>query len=326
MVWQRLCFDVFILQPGRFANKKDIAMVYVAKNLVNAAGAALEITIFRGFQLLPETVTNLNKKGNKMKKIIGSSTLILLLVFSSINVMAEKKNRPTASADTGVYSKYVWRGYELSNDSAVIQPSITFSYMDVSLNLWGNLDTRVDDSSHSNQFNETDMTLSYHRDLGHFSLGLGYIYYGLDGADDAEELYLSAGLDTILSPTLTVYRDIAHMPSWYMSFTLSHSFELPKDITLDLAGSAGYYHSCDQDDIPEYNGRLAATNEKYRGFHNGLVSIGLTVPVGEYATVCPVIAYSFPLTEEANDHIAGTNTYSNDSDYVYGGANLSVCF
>ncbi|MBA3017406.1 MAG: hypothetical protein KJ550_09320 [Proteobacteria bacterium] len=259
------------------------------------------------------------------KMILRLATLILVLIAGSSIVMAGE-DKPTASADIGVFNKYVWRGYELGDDSTIIQPSTTISYKDFSFNLWGNLDTRMDDATHSNQFNEIDMTLSYDKELGPVCVGAGYIYYGLDGINDSEEIYLSIGIDTILSPTFTVYREIAHLPSWYLSFGLSHSFELPKDITLDLAGSVGYYYADNADDFAEYDSQLVATNDAYRSFHDGLVSIGLTIPVTEYITISPVVSYSFPLTGDADNHIAAVNAYSDDSDYVYGGATVSISF
>lgn len=247
------------------------------------------------------------------------------LILGGIDVRAEEE-KPAASADAGVFSKYVWRGYELSDDSIVIQPSVTVGYKGFGLNLWGNLDTDVDDNSDEHQFNETDMTLSYDRSFGPVSLGVGYIYYGLDGADDSEELYLSICYDTLLSPTLTIYREIAHLPGWYLSFGASHSFDLCKEITLDLAGSVGYYYYEDADDGPEYDSNLNATAEKYQNFHDGLVSVGLTIPFEKYFTLNPMVAYSFPLSSKADDHIAGTSNFSNDSDYFYGGLTLSISF
>ena len=115
----------------------------------------------------------------------------------------------------------------------MIQPSATVSYKDVSFNLWGNLDTDYygDTTRNEAQFNETDLTLSYDKSFGMVGLGVGYIYYGLDGVDDSQEVYLSLGLDTLLSPSLTVYREVAHYQAWYISLGISHSFELPKDIT-----------------------------------------------------------------------------------------------
>jgi hypothetical protein len=249
----------------------------------------------------------------------------LMLIFSSINVWAAEEEKPSASADIGVFSQYIWRGYELSKDSAVIQPSVTVGYKDVSFNLWGNLDTDVySDPRGQAQFNETDMTLSYGRSFGMVNAGVGYIYYGLDGVDDSQEIYLSSGLDTLLSPTLTVYREIAHLPSWYISLGISHSIELMKKITLDLAGSVGYYYS-DDDDFVEVDDALNPTTKKYRDFHNGLVSVGLTIPVAKYFTIKPLIAYSFPLTNEADNLIKSTS-FSHDSDFVYGGVTASLSF
>jgi hypothetical protein len=249
----------------------------------------------------------------------------LILILGSVNLWAAEEAKPSASADVGVFSQYIWRGYELSKDSVVIQPSMTVGYKDVSLNLWGNLDTHAyNDPDHESQFNETDMTLSYSKGFGMVNLGVGYIYYGLDAVTDSQEIYLSVGLDTLLSPTLTVYREIAHLPSWYVSLGISHSIELMKKITLDLAGSVGYYYSED-DDFVEVDDNLNPTTEKYRDFHNGLVSVGLTIPVAEYFTIKPMIAYSFPLTNEADNLIKSTS-FSNKSDFVYGGVTASLSF
>jgi hypothetical protein len=260
-------------------------------------------------------------------KTIKLAVMIGFLVFlaGSMNGWAQEAAKPSASADIGVFSKYVWRGYELSKDSAVIQPSMTISYKDIGFNLWGNLDTDVyGDNRNEAQFNETDMTLSYDKSFGMVGVGVGYIYYGLDGIDDSQEIYLSVGLDTLLSPSLTVYREISHLPSWYVSLGISHSIELMKDITLDLAGSVGYYFS-DDEDFVEVDDNLTATTNKYQSFHDGLISVGLTIPVAEYFTINPMIAYSFPLTNEAENLIKSTS-FSNKSDYVYGGVTVSMSF
>ncbi len=58
--------------------------------------------------------------------------------------MAEDK--PTAEVSVLASSKYVWRGFELSDDSIVLQPSATVAYKGFSANLWGNLDTDQDTS------------------------------------------------------------------------------------------------------------------------------------------------------------------------------------
>ena len=247
-----------------------------------------------------------------------------------ISAISNMEDKPTASADVSVLSKYVWRGYELSDDSIVLQPSMTISYKDFSMNLWGNLDTDVDEAHGENddlsQFNETDWTLSYAKSFGPVSLEGGYIYYGLDAVDDSEELYLSVGFDTFLSPTLTVYREIAHLPGWYFSFDLSHSFELPREITLDIGGSVGYYHSEDSDFVDIKDHGQVETSTKYRNFHNALLSVALNIPINSFCSVSPMLAYSFPLTNDADNQIEAANSFSDDSEYAFGGVTVSIAF
>ncbi len=256
---------------------------------------------------------------------LGAGLAVLLF---SPGTGAEEGVKPTGSADVGIYSKYIWRGYELSDDSVVIQPSATVEYRGFSMNIWGNLDTDFDDmdpgTSDKSEWTETDLTLAYDRSFGPWALGLGYIYYGLDGVDDSQEVYVSLGLDLFLSPTLTVYREVSHYPGWYVNFGLSHSIELAGGITLDLAGSAGYYYS-DDDGFVEVDAALNPTAEKYRNFHDGLLSAGLTIPLGGYLTLNPMVAYSFPLSGKADDLLTATS-FSHDSDFFYGGITLSVAF
>lgn len=253
-----------------------------------------------------------------LRKTITAVAIAMILACSMVNAGAEEEEAPSASADISALSKYVWRGYELSDDSLVIQPSVTVGYKGFGLNLWGNLDSDLVGTDEA-EWTETDMTLSYDRAFGPVSMGVGYIYYALDNANDTEEVYLSACLDVLLSPTLTIYRDINELPGWYLNLGISHSFQLPHDITLDLAGSVGYYYS-DDDDFVE-----VGTTRKYRNLHDGLISAGLTIPVGKYITVSPTVSYSFPLSSDADDLLEEAS-YSDDSSFLYGGVTLSIAF
>ena len=173
-------------------------------------------------------------KINTMRFMIPFLFLGILFVYPNAlaeeEVEAEEEVKPEVGVDVGVFSKYIWRGYELSDDSIVIQPSITAAYNGFSINMWGNLDTDLDDmdpdTPDKSEFNETDLTLAYNRSFGPVGLGMGYIYYGLDGMDDSQEIYASIGLDIPLSPTLTAYREISHLPGWYFNFGISHSVDL----------------------------------------------------------------------------------------------------
>ena len=75
----------------------------------------------------------------------------------------------------------------------------------------------------------------------------------------------------------------------------------------------------------EIDDNLNETTYKYSAFHDGLISVGLTIPVGKYFTVVPMVAYSFPLTNEAENLIKSTS-FSDDSDFVFGGVTISMAF
>ena len=258
-----------------------------------------------------------------MATIIFASNAVVLAEEESKPAAAADVSKPTAAVDVGVFSQYIWRGFEMSYNSVVIQPSVTVGYEGFSFNVWGNMDTdrklRGSDTSEA-KYTETDFTLSYARTFGMVKLTGGYMYYALDGMQDSQEVFASATLDMILNPTLSLYREVAHVPAWYFSFGISHSQPIVNKITLDLAASAGYYYS-DDSDFAEVND----PDSKYRELHNGLVSAGLTIPLGEYFSVKPLLAYSFPLTGNAGDYIAATSI-SDHSSFFYGGVTLSMAF
>ncbi len=238
----------------------------------------------------------------------------------------EEMDRPTASADVAFLSQYIWRGYALSKDSLVIQPSLTTAYKGFSLNVWGNLDTDCYQGAYEgdSKWNETDLTFGYDHSFGILGVGAGFVYYALDNANDWKEFYLSLGVDTLLAPTLTVYREISKNQGWYVHLGISHSFELPSDMTLDLAGSVSYWGS-DNDTMVKYNDDLSKTTERFSGFHDGLVSVGLTIPFWKYFTVVPSIAYAFPLSHQADNEMQALS-WGGNANHVFGGVTLSVAF
>jgi hypothetical protein len=238
---------------------------------------------------------------------------------------AKEQPKPYFSGAAAGLSQYIWRGYELSKDSVVIQPSLTVGYRGFEANLWGNLDTNDKyTGANKTKWNETDMTLSYTHDLGPVKLTGGYIYYALDGVDDSQELFLKIGGNFLLSPTLSIYREIANYPGWYLNLGISHSINLTKEITLDLGASIGYQIS-DTDKIVQYNSQLQPTTSKYNALHDGNISMGLTIPFAKYFSVKPVISYSLPLSDDAKYRIQGTSL-SNKYDFFYGGLILTAAF
>jgi hypothetical protein len=266
-------------------------------------------------------------------------SLILVLMFMMLAVSAMKVNaeeaKVTGSASVGVFNKYVFRGYELSADSVVMQPSVGISYNGFTASFWGNIDSEenptqnfVPDRADEKSFNETDLTLSYTYAIDKLSLTGGYIYYGTKYASETEELFLTLGYDTLLKPTLSVYRDITEYPGTYVNLSLAHSLPLVKDITLDLGASAGYFAG-DSDYWKTFESSTGDyTGEEYKAFHDGMVKAGLTVPLAENITVQPVVQYWFPLSSKAKRTIDGSSYNINGKldDTFVGGVNITLSF
>jgi len=282
------------------------------------------------------------KKAFSINVLFVVGFLVSILLAASSSPLFAEEEKPSGDATVAVLSKYVWRGYELSRNSIVVQPSLTIGYQGFSANLWGNLDTGPYDSgtdsdkSYSSTWNETDITLSYSKTFGLFNVGGGYIYYSLgslnpDAPDrlDSQELFASVGLNSILAPTLTVYREIDHYHNWYFLLGVSHTFEFSRMISLKLAASAGYLLSTDETTYPEFDGDARPTDEKFRNFHDGTLTASLPIKATPHLTVTPTISYVFPLSAEAKNEmkglgLSGEEPRDRDSSYLYGG--LTACF
>lgn len=277
-----------------------------------------------------------------MKKNPGFRKLVLLglLMFTLLAVpgapLRAEEEKPTGDFTTAVLSQYVWRGYELSRSSVVIQPSMTIGYKGFSANVWGNLDTKpysATDASYPSTWNETDLTLSYSTTLGLFNVGGGYAYYGLASAnrdaadpDDSQELFATVSLNTLLSPTLTLYKEIDHYRNMYFLLGISHVFELNKLVSLKLAASAGYLLSTDAEKYAKYDANGAATADKFSNFHDGSVSASLPIRATDRITITPTLSYVFPLTGDAKDEMKARSFQGKDSSFFVGGILASFSF
>ncbi len=231
----------------------------------------------------------------------------------------------SADATVGLYSGYIWRGYELSKDSVVIQPSVTVGYNGFAFNLWGNLDTDQSTdlfSEDGNKWNETDMTISYDGSYTLLNYSVGYIYYALEGINDTQEIYLSLGLDLPASPTLSIYRDIDAAPGWYIALDLSHSINLTEELSLDLGAKLSYLVVDDESTLAD----PSDPSSEYSDFHDAVFSVSLPYAVAENITITPELYYSFALGSDAKDVMENASADGNDSDFFYGGVSASLAF
>lgn len=221
----------------------------------------------------------------------------------------------TADLNVSFYSKYVWRGLELSKDSLVIFPTMTVGYKGFALNLWADLDTSYHNApaGEEKQFTlqETDLTLTYSNSLKKLLLDytLGWIYYDTDGfhgdrPTTNQEVFVTLALNVPLKPTLSVYNEVQTGESRYVLLAIGHRFSVLQNWALDLGASGSYL----------YNKR-----EDFSALHDGNLWASLTVPFGDHFSVTPKLQYSFPLSSDASDRIEANCFGDQHDSFVYGG-------
>jgi hypothetical protein len=255
-----------------------------------------------------------------MRKVRGSMIILMFLlqaVFTVSVFAAEPKVSGTASVD--ILSNYVWRGQKLTN-SWVIQPSVGITYGGLGANIWANYDSdsKINEGDGHGEFSETDLTLNYNFSLEKWNFGLGYIYYALNGANDTQEVYLSASFSTLLNPTLTVYYDYDEGDGAFIVASISQPFEVFKGSNLKLGASASY-------NIENKVMGFDKDGEEFSNFYNAEVSAGLSIPVTKLVIITPKVAYSFPLSNDAKEAIKAISDDA-DKDILYGGINITLSF
>lgn len=259
-------------------------------------------------------IKQIKKEVYRMKKMkVFLLTIVMVFTLSAGSVYAEN-SKVSGSASVGVFSNYVWRGQKLSN-SYVIQPSVGISYRGFGFNIWSNIDSDYDNTF---EHTETDFTVDYAFDIDRLSLDVGYIYYGLEGAQDTQEVYISAGYDILLNPTLTFYYDFDEGEGGFIVASIGHSFELPGKMELSLGASASYNMN---NEVMGYDD----SGDEFSNFYNGEVSASLSIPVADMISLEPVIAYTFPLSNDAKDALNGISD-DGDDDLLYGGLTLTLSF
>lgn len=259
-------------------------------------------------------ITSNETAGKRARRVTG--ILLAAIVFGMLSsaASAEEKKGPAVSFDVTPASKYVWRGLILTDDP-VLQPSFTISYKGLGLNIWANTDL-TDANDTPGEINELDYTIDYSFSIDKVDASVGLIQYTFPHTDyePTTEIFASAGLSVLLSPTLTIYYDVDQVNGLYGTVGISHGFPLGEfqgiSPSLDLSGSIGYGSS-------NYN-------EGYFGVDSaGLVDLLLTatlaIPIDEYLSVAPYVSFSQLLDSDLKDAVS-------DDNATYFGVTLSVAF
>ncbi|WP_321530501.1 hypothetical protein [uncultured Desulfuromonas sp.] len=236
---------------------------------------------------------------------------MLLVVFVVLGVAVSVGPACSATIDVdgdayvAVESMYLWRGFDLSPDSDfVVSGGVDLSTHGFTLSYWVNWDEKA------NKVNETDIGLDYSWDVNEmFSMSVGDVLYAVDSAEDTHELYVAVTANTLLSPTLTAYWDWdeAEEEGLFYTLDLSQDVALGDTLALLLGGQVSYNQHSD------------FSVGDYSAFHNAELSVALDWAVHEQISVTPLVRFSTPLSDEADD-------IAEIDDEIYTGISVLLSF
>jgi hypothetical protein len=262
-----------------------------------------------------------------MKKLLLIALVGLLTVSAAAPAMA--LGPLDAEAELPLYSKYVWRGM-VAVDDYVLQPSAALSIMGFKLGVWGNYNltdiNTTDVRDTKGEFTEINYTLGWGMSLPLLNFGFGLIYYDFPKLDDfsTSELYLSAKVNVILSPSLIIYQDLDAIKGGYWDLGIGHDFALGETSKLEMTaglglGSQSYFEGY-------FTGGGAFNPDTEFGTSAADARIGAALPFHPipFLTVTPKVAWT-TLLGDAKDAVDGNDAlYYGKTDAFYWG--LSAMF
>lgn len=239
--------------------------------------------------------------------------VILIIVFINIPAMAQDDNYEVwFEADNTFNSKYVWRGIVL-NDDWVWQPSTTLGLGLFSFNVWANMDLA---GEYDQKMTEVDFTLDFSWSWDNISYSIGGMYYLYpeEDIDPSMELYAIVGIDTVLLPTVSFYRDVREGDGSYTSIGISQGFPDILQPSDDISLSADIWAS------------IGYGSENHNDFNYGVaeaaladitVGASLSTAIGENWTITGSLNYSNLPDSEIGDSQEDDSTF-------WGGASITL--
>jgi hypothetical protein len=253
------------------------------------------------------------------------------------------EDKPTASAGVDILSQYIWRGFALSRNSAVLQPSVTLGYKGFSVNVWGNFDTGENapaalTTRKGANWNETDFTFGYSREifksekwLKALTVNLGCIYYAYDKVlypqGDSFELYYGLVADfNIFKIGVQGNTEVFHYPGNWITVGISRVFDLPwHKMTLELGNNYIFLFSRDFVAFPATPFSNPTSTRSFSGPLSGQIYATLTIPINKYITIAPKGGFWYGLGGNSTQ-LLRFGSWGGLHNHGYGGVNINFAF
>ena len=225
--------------------------------------------------------------------------IAVLLLGTTFTVSSQAAIEVEGDVYAGIWDKYMWRGFNLSDSRPTIQAGVDLSVGGWTLSTWHNWQLKSSDDLRSGEMNETDIILTYAFDVGEMvSISVGDIFYSLDfdGAEDTNELFVTATLNTLLSPNLKISWDwdAAEEDGMFYSLDISHSFDLAQwmeKTSLNLGA------------LVSYNQHSDYSVGDFGGWHNYELSASLDYVLTDQLTISPIVIFSSGISSAAKEAI-----------------------
>lgn len=174
-----------------------------------------------------------------LRPVIYLVTLAMSLSGMLLAAQSEEEEEFSLSVGGSVdlVSRYIWRGFDITDDRPVVQPGFTLAHNSSGLwlNVWSSQSIAARDLTRD--ADELDLTFGFDHDLNdHIAISLGsisYFYPRLSTNEDfTSEVYGGLTLTGLpLSPNLSYYHDFKLGDGGYWAVGGAHSF---RDLTLSM--------------------------------------------------------------------------------------------
>ncbi len=224
-----------------------------------------------------------------MKKL--AVALVVLLALSVAGPAAALE--VSGDAYAGVFSQYLWRGIDFSGNQPVMQGGMDLSAKGVTISYWSNFQMigDSDPALDAGEMTETDLTVDYTTNvMDKLAVSVGNIYYTFNVPGATNEAYVGLSLDTLLSPSLTVYWDWDKARSddrdgLFATFSIGHTIEVMDNLGVNLGALVSY----NDENVGDYS-----------DFHNYELSASVDYTPLKNLTVSPSLLYSEQLGSDAS--------------------------
>jgi hypothetical protein len=155
-------------------------------------------------------------------------------VMGAGGLLAQEESPYRISFNVAFVNQYLWRGF-VANDTPSVQPELRLGYKGFSVSSWSSF-------SHTAPYNqnwtEHTLNLAYTRRLGNLTASLGWqneVNPNLESdlGRYTNEVYFGLAHDSILRPSVTVYRDVHRGNGGYYYLSLGHSFRAGRGVSIN---------------------------------------------------------------------------------------------